>query len=357
MGGLHFDVSWSLALSEDTRGGVVAHISREFTLGRFASLLKLGSVALLRVREGKTDSWTQHSSLPFLDVGEDEPVHVGIVVLADGWPHPSDALQWDDVPSIGNGSPTSLLQSLATTQLLQLFAMPDSASKDGVLTRARVEACSTYLVDDRYVFAQLVRTYDVWMAYWGDLVVNGFSVQPRSVWLHGDLHTPLQPVEVGQDFTLPIVAAQYTAMHLRFELEPSQLTEGPFRISFNASFGMVHSKRRRELASTDHVSWGGGWALSQGEVAWFSSDPSFLEARVTCFEGIFVVPAQCSHEYALASEDDADFEGDTGDAGDAPWHKATDPYRELAVRRRSDLTRPWGFTLRARPCRVFTAER
>lgn len=349
-------VSWRLALSGTA--GRLSGLTTHTTVGQLASLLGMGPICVtLRGDNGVV--YRGHAERPFLGIASGAPesvdcdekeVGADIVAVTDGWSNPTKMLRWKDVRlSEDEFRDHGLLRALIAVEVAD--------DVDGVRTKTRVRAEISYVVDGRYVFVRLLRDYDVWLAYWGNLTVDGAALEPRSVWLHADLHTALQPVEVGRNFTLPLVAAQYTEVHLRFELDPLPLTGRPLRVAFDAAVGMVRLEPRRLLSGTDHVSAEGvvGWALVDGAVAWSSSAPCFLDACISVFEdGPFPMPAPHTYEYAVAPGGSNDVEFDAGfDRADgSPWHRSRNPYCGLAVvRKRPAQPRdfePWYFVLRAR---------
>ena len=341
-------VSWRLALSG--RGGRIAACPKRTTLGQLATSLGLGEI---RVVVGES-VFGGHADAPFLEVASAE-VDVDAVVLSGSWPNAARALRWKRVElssEAEHGRLCGLLRALVALE-------EEGSDEDGVRAATRIEVEAHYVVDDAFVFAKLSRAYDVWFTYLGNLTVDGIATEPRSAWLHGDVFTPLQPVAVGDDFTLPAVAAAYTQAHLRFELEPGIASKAtaPLRLAFDVAVGMARSESRRVLARQDHVSQQ-GWALADGAVAWSSAKPAFLRARLRVLrrDDVQDLPP---YEYALDEPErpgdvHVDFSGLEGRefVREGAWHRAADVYRGLAVSRRAVEPRPpfepWSFLLRTR---------
>jgi hypothetical protein len=320
-------------------------------VGHLSALLDMGQLVVLAA----DGIYERHDDRPFLNLpGDCDEVNVELVVVAESWPNPTRHIRWKEIEKV----PAS---DSVYTHLLRcaVLASDEEEGHQGVRAQGRVEEEVSYVVDGAHVFVPLSRNFDVWFAYWGGLTIDGVAVEPRSIWLHADLHTALQPVVLGQNFTLPIVAAQYTAAHLRFELDPLVLMTGPFRVAFDVSVGMAFSPWRKDLAKSEHVSRTGmGWALSGGAVAWAGEAPCFLHMDVAVFgKKDFEVPAPSySHHYALVPSSDGRNRARFIEEGLLPVSEGHDDYQTREFFRRLLLERtehaaedePWRFELRAR---------
>lgn len=340
------DVVWRLALSGTS--GRLAACPRDATLGQLAALLGLGQLCVLACA-GDDRGCTGHAERPFLGLAKDAAeAAVDLVVLAAAWQNPLGRLRWRDVAL----SPEGARDHGLLRALIALSEGDDSTPLDGVRGSTRVEGDVGFCVDETFLFVRLQRWFDVWFAYLGGLAVDGAPVEPRSVWLYADLHTPLQPVEVGRDFELPIVAAQYAEIHLCFELDALPLQLPPGRVAFDARVALVRSEARQTMALSDHVS-PRGWALAGGVVAYSLPAPAFLQASISVVDHDFQVPAPQAYDYALDADaaSEAAFVGVEGrdfSFHEGGWHRATNVFCGLAVARRGPVRAPWRFTLRAR---------
>lgn len=332
------------------KAGRLVGLSPRTTVGQLASLLGLGPIAVCARDRLPAVVYKGHSERPFrAPAGGPEDWEVDIVALNDDWPNPTKCMRWKDLE----------MSSYEFENYGLLHAVISLTTDwDGVRTAARVNASCSYVIDGTYVFVELSRNFDVWFAYLGNFTIDGFAADPRSVWLHADIHTALQPVDLGRSFALPTVAAQYTRLHLRFEVDPSALGTGgrPLGVAFDATVAMARAGPRHAICQADHVSAEGrGWALAQGTVAWSSQAPCFLEARVSVLTGeSFSALAPQAYEYALEPDDScARFEELSSKAsldGGRLWHRAGDVYSGLTVAKKKGAPDgPWQFRLVARP--------
>jgi len=347
-------VSWSLAISGSQFGSVVC--PKSATVSQLATLIGIEQINV--VLSGRV--YAGHSETPFLHISTSDSaetkVEVDVVIVTDSWPNPTRAMRWKDVDVSDEDCDTH------TKLLRALIELGHTDEFDGVRCSARIQQEVQYVVDGSFLFVELSRSYDVWLGFLGNLTVDGVATAPKSVWLHADLHTPLQPVSVGRDFELPVIAAQYTAAHLRFEFEDLPRKDSPFRLEFDVSVAMARSEPRRVLSRTDHVSKE-GWALSKGSVA-YSRSPRCLHALITVLGNHeFSMPSPHSYEYSIApagsSKDvEASFIG-LGNKDffiEDSWYRSRCEYSGLSVRRKC-LTEneqpwwPWQFALYAR-CRL-----
>lgn len=358
------NVSCRMALSGKNRQ--LAGLSSCTTVGQLASLLGSGPIAVCM--RGSLAVYKEHSEQPFLTFsaadGVDEGVEVDIVAVTEDWPNPTKRMLWKDIElSRDDFKDSGLLHAL--------LALGTGSAWDGVRAATRVNETCSFVIDGTYIFFELRRMCDVWFAYLGNLEIGGVAVTPRSIWLHADIHTALQPVEPGRNFTLPIIAAQYTSMYLRFEVDPSTLCTGEGRalsVAFDAVVAMARAGPRNAISQTEHVSstQGCGWALAGGCVVWTTQDPCFLDAQVSVLGAdMFSTPAPHVYEYSLKtveSSGGASFEESNSqvDKGHT-WHSARCVYRGLnVVRTELNVVRtekagaanhPWHFRLVARALR------
>jgi hypothetical protein len=343
-------VCWHLAISGSQCGSVVCHKST--TLSQLAKLIGIDQINIVLCGS----VYAGHAETPFLHIStsdsEETKVEVDVVVT-DNWPNPTRAMRWKNVDVSDENFDTK------NKLLRAVIELGHADEFDGVRCSARIQQEVKYVVDGSFLFVELSRAYDVWIAFLGNLAVNGVATEPKSVWLYADLHTPLQPVSIGSDFEIPVVAAQYTTVHLRFELEDLPRKDSPFRLDFDASIAIARREPRRVLSQTDHVSKE-GWALSKGAVA-YSIPPLSLHAPLVTVLGNyeFSMPSPHSYEYsvspAFSSEDvEAKFVGlENQDFFiEDSWYRSRCEYSGLSVRvERNYLTKneqPWQFALYAR---------
>ena len=333
-------------LSGSQRGSVMC--DKSATLSQLAAIIGIGQLTIVLC--GRV--YTGHAETPFLHIStsDSEETKVEIdVVVTDNWPHPTSAMRWKDVHvSNEDFKNYGLLRALVELGLADEF--------DGVRCSARIQQEVLYVVDGSFLFVELSRAHDVWLAFLGSLTVDGVATEPKSVWLYADLHTPLQPVSVGSGFEIPVAAAQYTAVHLRFELEDLSQKVNPIRLAFDASVAMALQKPRKVIIKTDHVS-NQGWALSEGSVA-YSSSPRSLRALVTVLGNYtFSTPSPHEYEYSIASECssvevEAKFVGLENQQFfiEDSWYRSRCEYSGLMVETRCPAKKeqPWEFVLRAR---------
>jgi hypothetical protein len=306
------DVAWRLALSGTA--GRLAAFPVEGSLVQLTSMLAMGQLSLLL----RDRVYSHYADAPFSELEEGvAEVEVEIIVVADSWPDKVSGLRWKDV-RVDHSDFTGL------GLLREVIGLEnDVEPADGVRAEIRVETKVNEVVDGTFVFVGLRSFFDVWCAYSGNLMVNGVAVEPRSVWLFADFHTPLQHVEVGEAFMMPVMAAQYTAVHLRFELQevPSLV---PILVDFHAVVAMVGTPElRRHISEEDHVSRR-GWALSGGCVV-CSLPPVFLDANFSVFTDEFAVPAPHSYEYAVAPESRENACLTDSLSTHDGWHRAKNP--------------------------------
>lgn len=359
------DVAWALLSG---RRGCIPSCPKHVTLSQLSTLLGLGGCQIGVVLQQKV--YCDHADRPFLDVAQEEKsgcmdVSINVVVFQeDSWPNRVKTMRWKSVETTWKTGiyESSSYSSQAHEMLLALVASeqgPDEIA--GVRGRVRVRTDVEYVVDGTFLFVELTRNFDVWFSYLGNLTIDGVSAKARSVWLHGDLHTPLQPVESGHEFAMPVVAAQYSPVHLRFEIEALPELARPFRVAFDAEVALIRTELRRSVARGEgHVS-SRGWALSDGSVAYSSFDPCFLRARIDVLKGdAFASPAPRSYYYMLAAEEPdtevtAFFQGREGVDFRAAcsWYSSCDIFRGLTVVRKRPMQsidfQPWHFVLCARP--------
>lgn len=332
------DVNWRMALTGQE--GKLTEISKLITVGQLATLLGRKAIHVIR----NENIYKDHADVPFRNVFEPD-ASIDVVALSTDWPNPTRSMRWKDLDISDRAAQDhSLLRNL-------IALAPGEA--DGVRAKLRAKATVRFAVESRYLFFSLTRDVDVWFAYSKKLTVNGTPVEPRSIWLHADVHTPLQPVTADCDFSFPIVAAQYTEAHLRFELSGDISKEGPFRVEFDAVVAQLSTEPRHIVSTTDHVSEE-GWALSRGCVAWAMHEPSFLRARIAVHgERHFLAPAPRLFEYCIAgdSREAAIVEGTaTGAAAEGEfWRRAKCVYSGLQISRQSSPgSEHWEFVLCAR---------
>jgi hypothetical protein len=344
-------VVWALSLSG--RQGKISSCPKNVTLSQLSTLLGLGQIAVVWHEK----AYSGHADRPLMDILQEEKsepteVNIGVVVVEDSWPNHVKTMRWKDVR-------ISSHNSQEREMLLALIALEEGPNEEaGVRGRARIHTEVDYVVDGAFLFVELTRNFDVWFSYMGNLTIDGIATEARSVWLHADLHTPLQPVEAGSEFTMPIRAAQYTQVHLRIELDALPELERPFRVAFDADVALMRSEPRRTVARGDHVS-SQGWTLSDGTVAYSSLEPCFLRARINVLKGdTFSSPAPASYDYMLATDEPeatltAIIEGRNGvDFHEVcSWYSSCNVYRGLTIRKCSTPPinfEPWKFVLCAR---------
>lgn len=333
--------------------GKISACPKNVTLSQLSNLLGLGQIAVIL----KEKVYSGHADRPLMDILQEEKsecmeVNIAVVVVEDSWPNHVKTLRWKDMRC-------SLHSSQRNEMLLALIALEEGPNEEaGVRCRAHIHTEVDYVVEGTFLFVELTHNFDVWFSYMGNLTINGVATKARSVWLHADLHTPLQPVEAGREFTMPIGAAQYTQVHLRIEIEALPKLARPFQVAFDADVALMRSEPRRTVAQGDHVS-SQGWTLSHGTVACSSFEPSFLRARIDVLKGdTFSSPAPASYEYMLATDElesniTAIFEGRNGfDFRETcSWHSSCDIYSGLTIRKCSTQPinfEPWQFVLCAR---------
>ena len=343
-------VVWAFSLSG--RQGKISSCPKNVTLSSLSTLLGLGQIAVIWHEKVYID----HGDRPLKDILQEEKserteVNIDVVVVGDSWPNHVKTMRWKDV--------RLSLHNSQREMLFALIALQEGPSEEaGVRGRARIHTEVDYVVDGTFLFVELTRNFDVWLCYMGNLMIDGVATEARSVWLHADLHTPLQPVEAGCEFTMPIGAAQYTQVHLRIEIDAPPKLARPFQVAFDADVALMRSEPRRTVAQGDHVS-SQGWTLSHGIVACSSFEPSFLRARIDVLKGdTFSSPAPASYDYMLATDEPesnitAIFEGRNGfDFRETcSWHSSCDVYRGLTIRKCSTPPtnfEPWQFVLCAR---------
>lgn len=331
---------WRVGLSGDVAGVQDVWVSPETVLGRFVCELLPADV-----RAGATSAWCAvfpndrafrgYFDTPFASLEEGRDVVEVTLLRMERWADaamPVSRLCWRDLPTTNVRGQLPLLE--------ELLALPPEV--DGVRGWTTFCGMIYFAFDDRFIFLELPRYADVIFSAKDDLTIDGASATVRSTWLFSDPHTPLREVREGESLDVHLSCAQYTTMHLCFELD-SPVPRLPCEASLTLHVGMLQSGARQDAAQLGFVSPDGGWALKEGCVSFSVHSLRFLLFHVTySFQSGFSGPAPHLFAYRILAEPDDTpssvfFEIHREEAAET-WTVAQSPYCEQRVLRAAAKT-------------------